>query len=69
LKLLISVMFVVFSQTLQFHCNVIICRMYVVCLYHACIVTKRLKIGSFSFHQNVAQCHSSLPATVGDGVR
>ena len=39
----------------------VICRLSV-CLWHECIVIKRLQLGSCSFYSNVAQCLTSLPA-------
>ena len=40
-----------------------------VCLWRECIVTKRLQLGSCSFHQNVAQCLISLPAMFDEKIR
>jgi len=41
----------------------------VVCLWCECIVSKRLKLQSCSFHWNVAQCRSSLPDKFDSEIR
>ena len=46
-----------------------VCRLFVCRLYRQCIVTKRLKPGSCSFHENVAQCLNSLPAVFDDKIQ
>jgi len=51
----------------------VVCRLFVVCLsvrlWRECIVTKWLKRGSCSFHYNVAQRISSLPAKFNNEIR
>jgi len=46
-----------------------VCLPYVVCNASACIMTKRLKLGTCSFYQNIAQCHNSLDAKFNDKIR
>jgi len=68
---------VLFSQTLQFYCNVRLLSQYVVCLSVClsvvtrvyCDKTAGLKLGSCSFHYNVVQCLSSSPAKFDDEIR